>query len=146
TYEDHAKAHVGRSVHLVVGDTAALADELEGRRHLPRAAIEAGAQTFGQAARQIAEDATAGNVRGTLPTHRVELLQIRPVRLEQDFAQRLAQLREHPLQRNVFENLAHQRKAMRVEAARGEADEDVALADAARFRTLSRLDMDTLED
>src|SRR5439155_750655 len=86
------------------------------------------------------EDATAGNVRGTLPTHRVELLQIRPVGLEQDLAQWLAQLREHPLQRNVFEDLAHQRKAIRVEADRGEADEAVARAAAARVRPLTAFD------
>src|SRR5207245_1688921 len=82
--------HVEGAEHLVVGDAATLAQQLEDRRLDPGPPPEAGAQAFRQAARQVAVDAAAGDVGGPLPCDRPQLLEVRPVRLEQLLAQRAA--------------------------------------------------------
>src|SRR5438445_7528969 len=126
--EDHAEPHVERPEHLVVGDAAPRLDHLEDRTDLPRATAQSCAQTFGQAARQVAEHATTRDVRSTLPGDRTELLQVRAVRFEQLFAQRAADLWENAAERHVLEDLAHQREAVCVEAAGRHTDQQIARA------------------
>src|SRR5438445_7678710 len=138
--QDHAESHVECAKHLVVGDAAALGDQVEDRRLLPRTPAEARAQTLRQAARQVAEDPAARDVRGALPLDGPQLLEVRAMRLEQLLPKRPAQFLVDLGERHSFEHLAHQREPIGVEAARRQPDQNVANANLLRIPDQTRLD------
>ena len=90
------------------------------RRPLPRVPVELDADALRQHARQVAEDAAAGDVRerlhvGPLP-QRAHVVEVEPVRREQQVGVEVV----------VADERAHEREAVGVEARGGEAEHDVA--------------------
>ena len=104
---------------LLLGD-ALLGEPGEDGRPLPGVPVDARLHAVGQHAREVAEDATAGDVRERLDVRlraqRADVVEVEPVRREQQVGVEVV----------VADELAHEREAVRVEAGRGEADDDVA--------------------
>ena len=135
--QDEADAHVEDTVHLVVVDLPLALDELEDRRHVPRRAVDFAGDGLRENARNVVREAAARDVG-----HAVDLdlvveeasdgLEEAPVDGEERVADRLVragQLVEGGHLADVEEDLAREGVAVRLEAAGGEADDDVAGAD-----------------
>ncbi len=139
-HHNHAQAHVEGAQHLVVRDSASLAHEPEDRWLDPRFSLEPRAEAFGQAPREVAENASSGDVRGALPTHGAERFKVREMGLEQLLSEGTAELGIDLAQRHVLEHLADQREPIGVEPARRQADDDIACANCVRVLASAHLD------
>ena len=103
-------------------------------RHLPGVQRQVGSQAVRKHAWEVPRDASPGDVRHAAdhPLHRTEDRQVAAVRLQQRVAQFGAQL-GNPLVQTLgvpvdIEYVAHERVAVRVQAAGGEAEEHIAVS------------------
>ena len=131
--EDEPHAAVERAAHLALVDVPAALDEIEDRRARPRR-VDPDAEPLRQDAREVPGDAAAGDVAHRahrhLGDHRLHVPRVEPRRREERLADRfpaegVGAILVPELHR-LHEHLARERIAVRVEAARREADHDVS--------------------
>jgi len=147
--DGHADAHVEDLIHLGFGDFAAFLDEAEEFGDLPGIFADGGAAGFGKDAGEIVEEATAGNVGGSVETAgRQGAHEGLVIRVDaEEFAaegelhawRRFVQGQAHFFE----EHLAGERVAVGMEAVAAEADDGVTGADfraVEEFRTVHDAD------
>ncbi|CDN45272.1 hypothetical protein BN871_GZ_00050 [Paenibacillus sp. P22] len=134
---DEADAHIERREHIAMRDGAFLLHERENRLDRPAAVLYLHVHAFRQHARDVLDEAAAGNMGHALHLDALDQLQrgldVDLRRLDQDVAQLLAaELLELVLQavaRLLQQQPAHERVSVAVDAARGQADDSVSRRD-----------------
>ena len=115
----HADAEVEDASLLLLLD-ALLAEPVEDGPALPGVPVESAPTPVGQHAREVAEDAAAGDVRERLHVgaraQRAHLVEVEPVRREQQVGVEVV----------LADERADEREAVRVQTGGGEAEDDVA--------------------
>src|SRR5436190_1877219 len=134
--DDHgvADAAVERAPHLVPGHVAGALEPIEHRRHGPGARVDGQAQAFGHDADDVLGEPAAGDVRHAVHRDLAHQLQHR---LHVDARGRHERVRQRAIADTLAEvgvrdgqDLPDQRVAVRVRAARLDADDRVARLDA----------------
>jgi hypothetical protein len=135
----HADPHVEGALHLLGGDGPSPLDQAEEGRHLPRAPPQERPEPLGEDPRDVAGEAPSGDVgegAHLVPLEeRLEGGEVASVGREEGFAHRpseLGEVRVDAVAKPLEEHLAGEGVAVRVEAGRGQAEEDVPLPHAAR--------------
>nr|GFA99101.1 hypothetical protein [Tanacetum cinerariifolium] len=133
--DNHANAAVQNAVHFVLVDVALFLQPVENRRTGPAGHVDDGLRAFRQHARDVVQQATAGDVRHGL--HRAgvfdqleQLLDVNAGRRHQQVGQRLAvELDGFDVGTRHFDDLADQRVAVRMRTGGGQGDQRVAGSD-----------------
>jgi len=131
----HADAAVEHAVHLAIGDLAFALQPLEERRHRPRRARDRRFHGLGQDARQVFHQAAPRDMRHALQRHlphqREQRLHVDARGLEHHSPKRPAVKIRTEIGLRPLEDLADERVAVGMRAARGEPEHRVAGPDAA---------------